>query len=478
MPTETELQFKIRPVALAALMAHPLLQGAYSAFGFEDTYFDTPDLALAKRRLGLRLRKRGRHWLQTVKTAEPSSGGLAQRSEWETPVAPESFDFSAIDDDTIRAHLRKRRSELVPIFTTRLRRTLWLIEFGDSRIELALDRGTLISGDQKQSLCELELELKAGVLNDLFDLALQLQSVVHLHPMATNKAERGYVLRLRACMPPCRASSISLSNELGSVAVFREIVFACLAQLQRNEEGVCQMADPEYVHQARVALRRLRAAISFFAPVLPEDFVATYQAAWKALALKLGDARDWDVFIAETLPPLALSFPEHHVVRRLKVAAPQKARKAHQQAAQALSSPEYSRLLLEFTAASCRLPEVRETTLLKFAEHRLRTRAHRVEGYLDRYLSLSATERHALRIALKKLRYMLEFLAPLISKKKTRSQLAEIQVWQDYLGQMNDQVTGVHLATQIFGKLPELLDAWFAGRQMLLVATMDSTVSR
>ena len=88
------------------------------------------------------------------------------------------------------------------------------------------------------------------------------------------------------------------------VEAFRRVALACLSQLQANEAGVLHSDDIEYLHQARVALRRLRAALRVFAPALPRKFVSRWGAAWKALALSLGDARDHDVFRTSLLPGL------------------------------------------------------------------------------------------------------------------------------------------------------------------------------
>ena len=81
-----------------------------------------------------------------------------------------------------------------------------------------------------------------------------------------------------------------------------------------------QTALPEMlaiIHQARVAMRRLRSAIKLFAPVLPVDFVAAYGQTWQTLAGALGDTRNWDVFVAETLPPILAAFPGHRDARKV-----------------------------------------------------------------------------------------------------------------------------------------------------------------
>jgi triphosphatase len=79
--------------------------------------------------------------------------------------------------------------------------------------------------------------------------------------------------------------------------------------LQSNEQGLRESDNPEFVHQARVAIRRLRSAIRVWRPLLPQHFVASFDPLWQTLASQLGETRNWDVFLAETLPSVVAAFP-------------------------------------------------------------------------------------------------------------------------------------------------------------------------
>jgi len=61
-------------------------------------------------------------------------------------------------------------------------------------------------------------------------------------------------------------------------------------------------ADPEYLHQMRVALRRLRTAFDIFADAAPDAAGLDGELRWLSRALER--ARDWDVFVADTLKPM------------------------------------------------------------------------------------------------------------------------------------------------------------------------------
>src|SRR5690606_38551466 len=97
MSKEIELKLSLPAKALPALRRHPLVAAAAkrgATVTLDNTYYDTPDLTLKTRKVAVRTRRQGRRWLQTVKCAAPSTGGLSARPEWEQPYAG-CFDFSA-----------------------------------------------------------------------------------------------------------------------------------------------------------------------------------------------------------------------------------------------------------------------------------------------------------------------------------------------------------------------------------------------
>ena len=61
-----------------------------------NVYFDTPDLALARAKSAVRLRRAPQGWLQTFKTVGTAEGGLHRRHEWEMPVATDALEIDAL----------------------------------------------------------------------------------------------------------------------------------------------------------------------------------------------------------------------------------------------------------------------------------------------------------------------------------------------------------------------------------------------
>src|SRR5574343_1964159 len=99
MATEVELKLYCSPDAIARVGIHPLIAAGVEtgpAKRLENTYYDTPDLALHQARIALRVRKTPTELLQTVKCAAKSVAVLSTRPEWESPFAGD-LEFSAVD---------------------------------------------------------------------------------------------------------------------------------------------------------------------------------------------------------------------------------------------------------------------------------------------------------------------------------------------------------------------------------------------
>lgn len=478
MSTEIELKLQLTPKAAKQLGSHPLLADITpQKQRLLNTYFDTPELQLHARRIAIRFRQKGWQWLLTVKSAEPASGGLAMRSEWETEATPGNFNFSHVDNDELRHFLEDATEHLEPVFTTDFRRQIWHVPFGESLIELAVDRGSIESRGKSTPICEIELELLRGTVEDIFGLTRQLQADLNLVPAIASKAERGYNLFTNTPLRPFRAKTAPLTPELTPVEAFRQIALGCLEHFQRNEPGLLSGNDLEFVHQARVALRRLRSAIKLFAPVLPAQFVSAYGQTWKTLASALGDARNWDVFLTETLPPIQTAFPDNRDIKQLRNAARCRAKAARQAITRILAGREYPRLLVEFTAAIYALGDVLPTPLPDFVASRVASHTRKARKLAKRHAELTSTERHQMRICFKKLRYSLEFFEPLLAKRKLAPYLAALSQLQDELGLINDHITAEELLQEALGKRPHgPIHGWVAGRHALLIGELPETL--
>lgn len=203
MPEEIELKLRLRPQDIDVLRRCRLLRRLACARArtrrLVSIYYDTPDLALLRMALSLRVRRMTGRWYQSVKTAGTVRAGLHSRLEWEDCLRRGRPDFARIariDDARARQLATPAMQQaLRPIFSTDVKRTEWRLAFESSTIELALDVGHLVlDGHPEAAICELELELLSGRVSDLTALAAQLQARFELFPEPVSKAALGYRL--------------------------------------------------------------------------------------------------------------------------------------------------------------------------------------------------------------------------------------------------------------------------------------------
>src|SRR5262249_36775093 len=151
---------------------------------------------------------------------------------------------------------KKLKKQLRPVFSTNVRRTVLPVRFRASDIEIAFDRGRLVSGRRSEPIHELELELKRGHPADVAELSRRRGKALPLAFEALSKAERGYALKAGRRARAARAAPIALDADLSCGEAFARIGLSCLQHVAANE-GAVLARDPEGVHQMRVGIRRL-----------------------------------------------------------------------------------------------------------------------------------------------------------------------------------------------------------------------------
>ena len=314
MTQQLALKLAVAEDRHGALLRHPALAAATSREQHQlvSIYYDTGRMALRRAGILLRLRKHGASWQQTVKRQDESLGGLTRRPEWHAPYL-NHFDFAHVDDAELRDWLQRDKiaGRLAAVFETNIRRTVWQLDVGtETRLLVKLDRGWIAANGRRDTISELELQLISGSVDSLYALALQLAQRQALPPLLLSKAERGYRLFRNTPRAPVKAGEVPIDAADTPLAAFRLIAQDCLAHLQLNHEGAVRSDDAEYVHQMRVATRRLRAALRMFAPVLPDGFAEQLAPPMRELMRALGQARDFDVLMAEIVVPVANALPD------------------------------------------------------------------------------------------------------------------------------------------------------------------------
>ena len=384
--------------------------------------------------LSLRIRRSGGRRIQTTKAEGASAAGLFVRSEWERTV---KSDTPVLDDTTpIRALLGDVGEAIAPLFEVQVVRHSWTIDASDATIELVLDRGEVIVGERRSRICEIELELKHGDPAALFGLARRIDAVAPVRMGVLTKSERGYRLTGPAARS-VKAEPVLLAPDMTAEQAFRVIVHSCVRQFRLNEALLLMDRDPGALHQARVALRRLRSAFSIFKPMIGDAGTNLRQElSW--LASELGDTRNLDVLLKRAKPSSLYDL----------IATARKA--AYDRVCEVLSSLRVRGLMLdlaEWTAGHTWLDGSGSDTednrpSREFAVTALNRFRRKVKKGGRDLANGDDEARHEVRKDAKKLRYAAEFFTSLFeSKRETRRYkrfVAALIVLQDRLGALND----------------------------------------
>ncbi len=473
MPSpEVELKFQVSPDTIAAVLADPIFKHKTKQYQLRSIYYDTPNCDLRKCGLSLRVRVEDGVFLQTVKRQAVS--GLFDRDEWESAIHGEAPERSAWARTPIADVLTHKRMEmLAPVFTTQVIRLVHLLRASGSLIEVSLDRGEVVAGAMREPIDEVELELKRGDAACLFDAARRLPIRAGLWLSLESKAERGYRLVEHESELARKAEPTEIASDMRAIDAFAAVARSCIAQISANAQLLRATKNAEVIHQLRIGLRRLRAALAAFRPILPTAGVdgLKHEISW--FSTELNSAREIDVFIEKTRETRAaidcttLADFDEHLLRARDI--------AYSRALSAVNSNRFSTFLL--TCAEC-APTARSSeqdtpkraalcnaTVVALASESLTRFRSALLKSSKHFASLEPAKRHKARIAAKKLRYAGEFFASMFGKhrRKRRSLfLASLSGLLSALGDLNDTAAARRTACLIAGRSPQM--AFLAGR--------------
>lgn len=247
---------------------------------------------------------------------------------------------------------------------------------------------------------------------------------------------------------PARARPICVPGDASVEAFLGAVMAECARQVLANVQPARAGRDGDGVHQLRVGARRMRAALRLFRPLLPAPRAAALGEELRWAARELSASRDWDVFLEQTLEPLCATDPDDDGLRCLLEAAEAARRAAYRESRQMLRSDRFDRLTAEVWLwasgdAWRREPAATDAAALaaparSYAGALLERRDRKLREFRRRLDALSADELHRLRIRVKKLRYVSEFVAPFYGGKSARRHAARLAAVQDVLGRIND----------------------------------------
>jgi triphosphatase len=504
---EVELKFQVPAESRKAVEAAVAGPRPTPRMHLQASYFDTPAAALADAGMALRLRKEGRRWVQTLKTALADGDGMA-RSEHNVPRTDAGVALPAVDPQLhagvpegalLLKHLKARRDRdgaaLQRVMGTDIWRRARTVRATGGTVELAFDVGTIEGGPaaapRRISVCELEIELKSGNPQAVLATAERWVRRYGLWLDTRSKAELGGLLARDLPMAePCCAAAVQLSKSMTLAQSRHAVLQSCLEHISINASQIASgVHAPEHVHQLRIALRRLRTALRFFEEravvaasaaadspavevVAPVDHAAVHQAlAHQALAddaaavfRQLGAARDRAAVAEPLAKDLARALAtvgmpaDAPMLFALSQGAPGTANAAEMPPTERVRQADMQRLLLNLIAQVQAGSAPQDTAPVGAGGDLPPALRDQLGARLNRWHrsavadalafdTLDDAGRHQLRKRIKRLRYAAEFAAGAFDAGAVRAYLKGLRRLQDRLGTVNDVAVGIALVS-------------------------------
>jgi triphosphatase len=274
---------------------------------------------------------------------------------------------------------------------------------------------------------------------------------------------------------PFKAVPLAYDKTTSVNDAFKYILRAGIAQMSANRHGAIVGRNSEFLHQMRVGMRRTNTAMWLFA-----SFGSDFKDKFLSIELKwlmeeTNDARNWDVFLGESLVPFLEERGKNKIGQKLKETAYAIRAEKYIQAREAVNSWRYEKMEMQFDVWLGLEPWMKGGD---FGQKRLWNKSVKKEApaLLDEIheemfskgqnadKTLSVEQLHELRLKVKKMRYSAEFFAHLYSKKKAGEFLKRLENLQTVLGEFNDRT----IAT---GFLPDLAEK--AGQGVMISKLAD-----
>ncbi len=321
METEIELKFFVSPdfseVLQRIIAETKVLQHRCRQLG--NTYFDSADHWLRQHDIGMRIRRIDDVYVQTVKTSGRVVAGLHQRPEYNAEHTSNQPNLTLHPEDIWPQgrDVSQLQQQLIPLFSTNFTREQWLISVSDgSQIEVAFDQGMVEAGSQQAPICEVELELKSGQIDALFQLARQISEHGGVRLGNLSKAAVGYRLATGYQGDEIRSlMAVDLQADDSVESCFVRSLEHALAHWHYHEQIYVESQPIAALHEIAHSIAFIRQLLSVFAGVVPRRASAILrqelkwlddELAWlrqhqhldnllkdKAYALRKLDAQKW-----------------------------------------------------------------------------------------------------------------------------------------------------------------------------------------
>ena len=316
----------------------------------------------------------------------------------------------------------------------------------------SFDEGFIEARGRSELISEVEFKLKSGRLSSYTEECLLFLGRVPAALLVESKAARGYRLAGGELPRAVKAPHLAVPWNLPLPEAIIRILRHSFQHFLDNHPAVTLSGAPETIHQMRVAMRRLHSAFRMFGPALRLEGANGLLEGLKVLFAKLGEVREADVFVGETLPSITQAGLgarlESILFREITAFRDRVYREAHDE----LMSPEVARLVVQLndwieSGNWLKADKPIDVLLVErsaedFAVPRIRALYAKLLKQGSRARHGTLDDWHRTRIAAKKLRYACEplfgVLAPKIDTERLSKQLSRLQT---SLGHLNDLQT-------------------------------------
>jgi CHAD domain-containing protein len=402
--------------------------------------------------------------MYTLKSIGSIENGIANRMENEIKLKNPVRTPAEISNKTLRNQVKSLifPRKLLEQIVIRTNRRPYLIESPEgTKFELAFDKSKFSAGALEKprrayQFHQLEVEVIDGDASALKDLEKLLSDNFGYVPATASKLQSAMTsLKVKPLVKKVPQKFIvNLDDRLD--AALKKILSIEFHWFQQQLPGAISDRDPEFVHQARVATRRMRSALILFHNSLPEPTAIYFEDRLKWLGGLFGEVRDLDVFIInltnykdklESFPKAERKALEGVVIKRRRIPL-----NALKEALKSRRFQNFERRLKEFLEEPCMdCPEL-PLGMKKMREVAPPNVTTKFESVIDQGHKISTKselpEFHCLRIQVKRLRYALEFVAPAYGNSLNDVILQTVRL-QDNLGDLQDTVFNQKLIKRI-----------------------------
>ncbi len=199
---ETEIKLliakkNVKTLTASSLVAKKTKKGSHKTVKLVNIYFDTRDLLLGQAGIAYRVRQNGKKFEATVKLGRSGAGGLSARQEYNVAVKNAKPDLSVFKDSGLQVDFDALlgTAQIEKLFTVRVKREIRLLQITkETLVEMAVDQGFISAGGKKETIDEVELELKEGSLADLLAYTAKIAAEVPVFTESRSKYARGLAL--------------------------------------------------------------------------------------------------------------------------------------------------------------------------------------------------------------------------------------------------------------------------------------------